>query len=57
MIYLKAKNGQVKEFKDTDTKTVEFLLGVGWSRVMGRKDLTPYSTPKASKKKTKKKSN
>ena len=54
MIYLKAKrHGQIKEYKDHDTKTVAFLLGTGWSRVQGIKDPTPYSEPK---KKSKKKS-
>ena len=56
MIYLKAKNGQVKEYKDHDTKTVAFLLDSGnWSRVSGLKDWTPYSPPKKAKKKTNKK--
>ena len=54
MIYLKAKNsGQVKEYKDGDTATVEDLLGTGnWLKVQGRKDITPYKT--AAKKSTKK---
>ena len=56
MIYLKAKNGQVKQYKDHDTKTVAFLLDSGnWSRVSGLKDWTPYSPPKKAKKKTNKK--
>ena len=56
MIYLKAKNGQVKQYKVHDTKTVAFLLDSGnWSRVSGLKDWTPYSPPKKAKKKTNKK--
>tara|TARA_Y100001963_G_C6694848_1_gene406475 strand:- start:663 stop:839 length:177 start_codon:yes stop_codon:yes gene_type:complete len=52
MIYLKDKKfGQVKEYKDGDTTTVEDLLATGnWLRVAGRKDVTPYSAPKSSKK-------
>jgi hypothetical protein len=51
MIYLKATNGQVKEYKDHDTKTVEFLLDTGkWIRVKALKDTTPYSKPKNKKK-------
>jgi len=51
MIYLKAANGQVKEYKDHDTKTVEFLLDTGkWTRVKALKDNTPYSKPKNKKK-------
>ena len=59
MIYLKNLNGQVKGYKDTDTKTVEALLDSGrWEKVKGLKDLSPYvvakqSTKKASKKKSK----
>ena len=54
MIYLKNLNGQVKEYKDSDTKTVNYLLkSNNWKRIVDRKDLTDYSTPK---KKTKKKS-
>jgi hypothetical protein len=55
MIYLKGKNsGQVREYKDGDTSTVDDLLGTGnWVRVQGRKDTTIYSAPKKSKKKTK----
>ena len=54
MIYLKAKNsGQVKEYKDGDTATVEDLLGTGnWLKVQGRKAPTPYKV--ATKKTTKK---
>ena len=56
MIYLKAKrSGQVKEYKDGNTETVESLLGTGnWLRVQGRKNPTPYSAPKSSKKASKK---
>ena len=57
MIYLKNLNGQVKGYKDTDTKTVDSLVDSGrWTRVKGLKDLTPYSKPKKAKKKSKKKS-
>jgi len=57
MIYLKNLNGQVAEYKDRDTKTVDSLIGSGgWVRIQDRKDLTPYSKPKkATKKKAKKK--
>ena len=52
MIYLKNANGQVKEYKDHDTKTINFLIETGkWTRVNGLKDSTPYSAPKKSKKK------
>ena len=58
MIYLKNLNGQVREYKGTDTKTVEALLDSGkWERVKGLKDSSPHvgakkSTKKASKKKS-----
>jgi len=57
MIYLKNLNSQVKEFKDTDTKTVDVMVDSGrWARVSGLKDMTPYSAPKkTAKKKAKKK--
>ena len=57
MIYLKNLNGQVRECKDNDTKTVDAMLDSDrWVRVQGRKDITPYSAPKkATKKKSKKK--
>jgi len=54
MIYLKNLNSQVKEYKDTDTKTVDTLLDSGrWTRVKGLKDWTLYSKPKKTKKKSK----
>ena len=54
MIYLKNLNGQVKEYKDHDTKTINHLLESGkWTRVVGLKDWTPYSAPKKTKKKSK----
>ena len=65
MVYLKkisvnnpsGINSQIKEYKDSDTKTIAFLEGTGqWVRVKGLKDPSPYSTPKKSNKKYKKKS-
>tara|TARA_Y100001938_G_C8061504_1_gene417571 strand:+ start:1301 stop:1489 length:189 start_codon:yes stop_codon:yes gene_type:complete len=62
MIYLKkisvnnpdGLNAQIKEYKDSDTKTVKFLEGTGqWVRVKGLKDPSSYSAPKKSKKKSK----
>jgi len=55
MIYLKNLNGQVKEYKDHDVKTINHLIASGkWERVTGLKDLTPYVAPKkVSKKKFK----
>jgi hypothetical protein len=57
MIYLKDLNNNVKEFKDSDTKTVEALIGSGrWKRCAGRKDTTDYiEVKKAVKKPAKKK--
>ena len=56
MIYLKNLNGQVKEHKNTDAKTVDALLDSGrWIRVKGRKDSTPYTGSKKTIKKTIKK--
>ena len=56
MIYLKNLNGQVRVYKDTDTKTVDSLVDSGrWVRVKGLKDTTPYVNSKV-KKKSKKKS-
>ena len=56
MIYLKNLNSQVKEYKETDTKTVEALLDSGrWERVKGLKDSSPYSVAKQSTKKASKK--
>ena len=56
MIYLKGKsNGQIKEYKDGDTSTVEDLLGTGnWVRVKGRKDPADYVAPKKKTKKASK---
>lgn len=58
MIYLKHINGQVKEYKDHDTKTTDFLVDSGkWERVTGIKDWTPYKkvVKKINKKTNKKK--
>ena len=56
MVYLKHLNGQVKQYKDSETKTVNYLLSLGiWKRVKGLKDVTPYSKSKTAKKKTGKK--
>tara|TARA_Y100001973_G_C5192824_1_gene332128 strand:- start:1029 stop:1226 length:198 start_codon:yes stop_codon:yes gene_type:complete len=57
MIYLKDLNNNIKEFKDSDTKTVEALLNSNrWTRCSGRKDLSDYvEVKKAAKKPTKKK--
>tara|TARA_Y100001938_G_scaffold79552_1_gene109936 strand:- start:134 stop:340 length:207 start_codon:yes stop_codon:yes gene_type:complete len=57
MIYLKNLNGQVKEYKDNDEKTIDSLLTSGrWVRVKGLKDLSIYTGTKKSKaKKTTKK--
>ena len=56
MIYLKNLNSQVKEYKETDTKTVEALLDSGrWERVKGLKDSSPYAVAKKSVKKASKK--
>ena len=56
MVYLKNLNGQVREIKDRDTKTVDSMVDSGrWMRVQGRKDSTPYSVPKKATKKTTKK--
>jgi len=53
MIFLKTKNNFIKQYRDTDTKTVNFLINKqGAIRVQGRKDSTPYIEPsKKSKKK------
>ena len=62
MIYLKkisvnnpsGVNSQIKEYKDSDVKTIEFLLSTGqWERVQGLKNPKTYSAPKKSKKKSK----
>ena len=57
MVYLKNLNSQVKEFKDSDTRTVDSMIDSGrWVRVKGLKDCTPYSvSKKTTKKSTKKK--
>ena len=56
MIYLKNFSRQVREYKDTETKKVDELLASGrWTRVKGKKDLTPYVEPKAVKKSSNKK--
>ena len=55
MIYLKNLNGQVRGYKDTDSKTVNGMIDSGrWVRVKGLKDITPYVKPKAKKKSKKK---
>ena len=56
MIYLKNLNGQIKEMKDRDARTIDSMVDSGrWVRVQGRKDSTPYSAPKKTAKKTTKK--
>ena len=57
MIYLKNLNGQIKEMKDRDARTIDSMVDSGrWARVHGVKDSTPYSAPKkATKKKANKK--
>ena len=56
MIYLKNFSLQVREYEDTDTKKVDELLASGrWTRVQGKKDLTPYVKPKTVKKSSNKK--
>jgi hypothetical protein len=56
MIYLKNLNSQVREFKETDMRTVDSMVDSGrWARVKGLKDWTPYSKPKKTKKKATKK--
>ena len=55
MVYLNHLNGQVKQYKDSETKTVNYLLSLGiWKRVKGLKDDTPCSEPKSVSKKSKK---
>ena len=55
MIYLKNLNSQVKEFKDSDMRTVDVLIDSGrWEKVVGLKDTTPLSIPKKVVKKSKK---
>ena len=55
MIYLKNLNGQIREYKDGDIKTVNTLIDTGrWVKVQGRKDLSLYT--KTKKKTSKKKS-
>ena len=56
MIYLKNFSLQVREYEDTGTKKVDELLASGrWTRVQGKKDLTPYVKPKTVKKSSNKK--
>lgn len=56
MIYLKNFARQVREYKDTDKKKVDELLSSGrWTRVQGKKDLSPYVEPKPTKKSSNKK--
>ena len=64
MVYLKkisvnnplGVNSQIKQYKDSDTKTIKFLENTGqWVRVNGLKDGTPYFEPKKPKKKATKK--
>ena len=56
MIYLKNLNGQVREYKDSDTKTVKNMIDTGrWVRVNGLKDPSPFVEPKKAAKKVVKK--
>ena len=56
MVYLKNLNSQVREFKDSDTRTVDSMIDSGrWVRVKGLKDCTPHSVPKKTAKKATKK--
>ena len=66
MIYLKNLNGQIREYKDHDARTINTLISSGrWAKVVGRKDGTfceapkkqePKQEPNKATKKTKKKS-
>ena len=57
MIYLKNLNGQIKEMKDRDARTIDSMVDSGrWVRVQGLKDTTPYAEPKKWYKTKKKKS-
>ena len=61
MIYLKNLNGQIREYKDHDSRTINTLISSGrWAKVVGGKDGTLCEVPKSpepkkeSKKATKK---
>tara|TARA_R100000152_G_C6617435_1_gene69282 strand:- start:234 stop:410 length:177 start_codon:yes stop_codon:yes gene_type:complete len=56
-VYLKNINGEVRDFKNIDEKSLKNLLDSNeWVRVNGRKDITPYTeVKKKAKKKAKKK--
>jgi len=56
MIYLKDLNNNIKEFKESDTKTVDALISTGrWVKCSGRKDFSVLNEPKKATKKVVKK--
>ena len=57
-IWLKDLNNNVKQYKESDKKTIDALISSGrWTQVEGRRNLSPYTkTKKTDKKKTKKSS-
>lgn len=57
-IWLKDLNNNVKQYKENDKKTIDALISSGrWTKIQGRKNLSPYAEVKKTiKKKTKKSS-
>tara|TARA_Y100001938_G_C7979980_1_gene373895 strand:+ start:166 stop:357 length:192 start_codon:yes stop_codon:yes gene_type:complete len=55
-VWLKDLSNNIRQYKESDKKTIDSLISSGrWTRVKGRRDLSPYSeAKKTAKKKTKK---
>ena len=57
-VWLKDLNNNIKQYKESDKKTIDALISSGrYIQVQGRRDLSPYvEIKKIHKKKTKKSS-
>jgi hypothetical protein len=57
-VWLKDLNNNVKQYKESDKKTIDALISSGrWTQVEGRRNLSPCTkAKKTDKKKTKKSS-
>ena len=52
-VWLKDLDNMVRQFKESDTNTIDAFIKTGrWTKVQGRRDLSPYIAP--AKKSTKK---
>ena len=51
-VWLKDLNNNVKQYKESDKKTIDALISSGrWTQVEGRRNLSPYTKTKKTDKK------